>query len=355
MPLKNQKSEQRYKSFNNINILTLTPQQLQPIIMSIPYIASPDQFQSALQRSEALIVYFTAVWCGPCQAIAPIVEKLYTSFTNIDVFKVDLDSNKALASQQSISAVPTFILFHKGKEISRIQGANIQALNEGFKKLSDLAPNAKRQAVSSTNESSSSSGGSNIDATIAKYVPKGFQILNDSIFFGDFESLNTVAYDHSNKDLKNFIRSNPDTESSNSIISDADEQLLLHIPLTNLAKIYSILIKFKSPTKKGEVEIDEVQKPKNIKVWNNRTSIISFEDVDSFISQHEEELLDNGWDSNGWYEIKLKYVRFQKVSSIDLFIDGDDDELHTLIDKIVIIGVDGESKNQGKIEKLGDE
>lgn len=57
----------------------------------------------------------------------------------------------------------------------------------------------------------------------------------------------------------------------------------------------------------------------------------------------------------GWYEIKLKYVRFQKVSSIDLFIDGDDDELHTLIDKIVIIGVDGESKNQGKIEKLGDE
>lgn len=327
--------------------------------MSIPYINSPDQFQSHLRSSEALIVYFTAVWCGPCQAIAPVVENLYKKFTNVDIFKVDLDSNKQLASQQSISAVPTFILYHKGKELNRIQGANVQALSEGIKKLSDLAPHATRSQVESSGVGGAAGGAetgkgaTGADKDIDKYVPKGFQILNDSVFFGEFESLNTLSYEKDG-DVKNAIRSKPDSKST-SIISDADEQILLHIPLTNLAKVYSVLIKYKTPNKTGEVEIDEVQRPKSVKIWNNRTRILSFEDVDSTITQHEEDILESGWDSNGWCEIKLKYVRFQKVSSLDFFIDGEDDELHTLIERIVLVGVDGESKNQGKIEKIGED
>lgn len=315
--------------------------------MSIPYINSPDQFQSYLKSSEALVVYFTAVWCGPCQAIAPIVEQLYSKFANVEILKVDLDSNKQLASQNKISAVPTFIFYHKGKEINRVQGANVQKISEGVQKLSEQAPNAKRQGTGGKAKIETVS-----DKDISQYIPKGFQILNDSIFFGEFESLNTLPYDKENKDIKDFLRSQPEHKGSTAIISDADEQLLLHIPLTNLAKVYSVLIKYKAPVKSGEVDVDETQKPTKIKVWNNRTSILSFEDTDSTITQHEEELTESSWDSNGWYEVKFKYVRFQKVSSLDLFIEGEDDESHTLVEKIVIVGVDGESKSQGKIEPL---
>ncbi|CCH44696.1 hypothetical protein BN7_4264 [Wickerhamomyces ciferrii] len=318
--------------------------------MSIPYVNSPDQLNNYLKSSEAVVVYFTAVWCGPCQAIAPVVEQLYSNFTNVEILKVDLDSNKILASQKQITAVPTFIFYHKNNEVNRVQGANIKSISDGIAKLSELAPNGKRRGASD----SSNLAERELDPTIVKYVPKGFQTLNESVFFADFESLNTIPY-RPEGDIKNAIRSKPDVSSGGTaIVSDADEQLLLHIPLTNIGKVYSILIKSKKPATDGEVEVDEVQKPTKVKVWNNRTSILGFEDTDGTTTQHEEELSEESWDENGWYEVKFKYVRFQKVSSIDLFFEGEDDEKHTLIDKIVLIGVDGESKNQGKLEKLED-
>jgi len=328
--------------------------------MSIPYINNNDQLKNYLKKSEAVVVYFTAVWCGPCQAIAPIVDQLYSQFPNVEVLKVDLDKSKKLASAKNITAVPTFIFIHNREEINRIQGANVQGISEGIKNLSELAPNGTRQGGAGLGSGGAGGSGSNkvasvMDKELQRYIPKGFQILNDSIFFSEFESLNTLPFDKTNKDLKEFLRSQSEHKGSTAVISDADDQILLHIPLTNISKVYSILIKYKTPAKASEVEVDEVQPPSKVKVWNNRTSILSFEDADSTITQHEEIMNESSWDTKGWYEIKLKYVRFQKVSSLDLFIEGKDDELHTLIDKIILIGVDGESKNQGKLEKLNDE
>lgn len=61
-------------------------------------------------------------------------------------------------------------------------------------------------------------------------------------------------------------------------------------------------------------------------------------------------------DDNGWIEAKVKYVRFQNVQLLNMFIEGDEDEdWHTLVERIVIVGVTGESKDQGKIGQLDED
>ena len=67
------------------------------------------------------ILYFTASWCGPCKALAPIVQQLQSEGLNIQ--KVDIDNNQALSTQYGVRSVPTLIkVDQSGNEISRLIG-----------------------------------------------------------------------------------------------------------------------------------------------------------------------------------------------------------------------------------------
>ncbi|KAH3680833.1 hypothetical protein WICMUC_000101 [Wickerhamomyces mucosus] len=297
-------------------------------------ITSLDHFGQLFQN-ELVVLYFTAVWCGPCKAIAPLIDQLSESYSNVETLNIDLDDFRNLASKYSISAVPTFVFFHKAKEVDRVRGANVQEISFKFEELSKLNPNAKKFASSRSSE---------IPKEIIDFLTPGYTFLNNSILFGEFESLNGLNLKDT-KDLKDLVRSNPEDQST--AYSDADSQLLLHIPFTNISKISSLLIK-------SETTTEDSQKPNIVKIWGNRSSIISFDDIDSVNPLHAESIEENKF-VNGWYEIKLKLVKFQKISSLDLFFDGDDEDSHTLLDRIFIIGVDGEAKSQGKIERIGDD
>jgi hypothetical protein len=97
-------------------------------------------------------------------------------------------------------------------------------------------------------------------------------------------------------------------------------------------------------------EVDGFQRPNLLKTWINNNNIISFDDAISLNSLNDSEEITE-WDENGWTEYKLKFVRFQKVKSLDIFLDGEDEDSQTLIEKILIVGVDGESAKQGSIPK----
>ena len=85
---------------------------------------SEDTFQSeVLDSTQPVLVDFTAVWCGPCKMLDPIVKQLAEQWDGrVKVVKLDVDHNPNLAMQYQVMGVPTLMLFVNGKLSERISG-----------------------------------------------------------------------------------------------------------------------------------------------------------------------------------------------------------------------------------------
>lgn len=74
-------------------------------------------FSELINNSDIpVLVDFHAEWCGPCHAMAPVINELAAEVKNrVKIIKVDIDKNPAVSTVYKIMGVPTFILFHKGQ------------------------------------------------------------------------------------------------------------------------------------------------------------------------------------------------------------------------------------------------
>lgn len=86
--------------------------------------SSKDFAIDVLTYKGAVLVDFWAEWCGPCKAIAPILEEISEEYEDkVKVVKVNSDENSGLVAELHLKSIPTLILFVDGKEVKRITGA----------------------------------------------------------------------------------------------------------------------------------------------------------------------------------------------------------------------------------------
>lgn len=218
--------------------------------------------------------------------------------------------------------MPTFIFFRARTPIHRIQGANPSALEA---KIAELAGPAGKGSGTKSGESSTSSSSQSYGPHVE---------LNSFITKAGCECSNE-SDDHP---LAHCLDSNESTY----LESDCDEQLIISIGFSQPIKLHSI--KIRAPAEYG---------PKTLKIFQNQPMTLDFDKAENSEPVQQVELKAENL-TNDAEPVQLKYVKYQNVNSLTIFVkDNQTGKDTTRINQITFIGSPLVATNMNEFKRIG--
>ncbi|KND90122.1 Thioredoxin-like protein 1 [Tolypocladium ophioglossoides CBS 100239] len=315
-------------------------------------ISSKEQFTGILKASKIVVVDFFANWCGPCKAIAPLYETLAESLSRpnaVTFVKINSDNHQDLAKEYSVSALPTFLLLRDGEVTLKVVGANPSELKEMVQKLA--------AEVESLGESSGDGGGGGGSWNGAE-IPRGYSNITDQVETRGCELLNAdedagpvkVLFDSSKPSALDKGKAKDDP-AKDWVQSGADDQLLLFIPFQSSVKLHTLQL-----TSLPEDGQDDVSRPEVIYLYINRPQNLDFGEADDTEPTQVVTLTLEDWNADGTTNISLRYVKFQKTTTLIVYVQKGSDGAETVrLDRVRLIGEAGAKREMGKLQKVGED
>lgn len=321
-------------------------------------VSSASALSSLISSSRIVVLNFYNEDNESSKSIAPVYAKLGQELSRpgrITFARASVKTQAQIAESYNITNTPTFVIFKNAQIIRKFSGSSPQHLSDAVKSLQQEA-DADGGAGGFGGASSSSSGGG---AWRGAGLPRGYTDVTSEVDVrgldllnadSDFGSVRTL-FDSAKPSALSKGKSSADTKDW--VESDVDNQLMLYVPFTSTLKVHTIQVTSNPPA--ADDDDDELPvRPKTISVWTNRQHNLGFEEAEDIPSTQTIELKDSDWDKEtGTAKLELRFVKFQNVYSLVLFVqDGDGEGEKTRIDRIRFIGESGEKRDQGKLEKI---
>lgn len=88
----------------------------------LKHITTSEFEEEVLNYKGKVLADFFASWCGPCQMLTPVLEKIDEEIEEIKIVKINIDEETKLAIENGVEVVPTLILYNDGEIVKRLEG-----------------------------------------------------------------------------------------------------------------------------------------------------------------------------------------------------------------------------------------